>query len=175
MLQVALYMFRLNIFQNMKHKLEIYLKFCIPYRILFVYLQHHAFAGMSIPVFHLNITINGKKRTISFLENYENIFFGWGHGILESPEKKERTKVHYNVSKTKRGYKGDWIKKIKDSETWEFKTDINNKFIRLMAFEDNTTTPKSIIITHGFLKKKNKTPKKEILKTESIRRDYLNS
>lgn len=80
----------------------------------------------------------------------------------------------YNVSKTKSGLKGEWFKKIRDTRLWEFKTDINNKFIRLMAFENNTT-PKLIIITHGFLKKKNKLPKKEILKTESIRTDYLNS
>jgi len=63
------------------------------------------------------------------------------------------------------------LKKV-DKDIWEFRTSFKSKQIRLMAFWDKRT--KSLIIcTHGFIKKSQKLPSKELNKAKKLRAKYL--
>ena len=63
------------------------------------------------------------------------------------------------------------FKKLTDN-VWEFRTLYSGKAYRLFAFWD-TNQNSLVIATHGIIKKTQKTPKKEIEKTEKIRKEYL--
>ena len=94
----------------------------------------------------------------------------------ELPEKIKK-KFLFSFYKVKNGYKGEWFKKLKDSDgIFEFKERGLDKFYRIFAFWDKTLESKVLIIgTHGINKKSNKTPKKEIEKAEKIKRLYFNN
>jgi phage-related protein len=67
------------------------------------------------------------------------------------------------------------FKKLTD-EIWEFRTLYNGLQIRLLAFwhkQDGVET--FVIATHGFIKKTDKVPTKEIERALSIKRAYTNS
>lgn len=66
------------------------------------------------------------------------------------------------------------FKKLDDTDIWEFRTFYNKIKYRLLALGDKdngTNTP--VIATHGFIKKTQKTPSKEIAKAEEIRKEYF--
>ena len=63
------------------------------------------------------------------------------------------------------------FKKIKGTEIWEFRTEYDSNAYRMLAFYDKNA--KSLIVaTHGFVKKTQKTPAKEIEKAERIMKEY---
>ena len=65
------------------------------------------------------------------------------------------------------------FKKLDNSEIWELRTLFNGICYRLFAFWDNEI--KAMVgVTHGIIKKTQKTPKKEIEKAERIRQEYFN-
>ncbi|MBR5461773.1 MAG: type II toxin-antitoxin system RelE/ParE family toxin, partial [Butyricimonas sp.] len=66
------------------------------------------------------------------------------------------------------------FKKIDNSDIWEFRTLYSGTAYRLLAFWD-TDKDTLVIATHGFIKKTQKTPLKEIAKAEMIRKEYFNS
>ena len=110
-----------------------------------------------------------KEVDIVFLEEAEHYF-----GDLP---KKVKDKFTYNFTKTLSGYKGEWFEKLKStSGLFEFRVRDEVKFYRIFAFWDSTGTQKTLIVaTHGFDKKSNKTPSKEISKAERIKKKYFNS
>jgi len=110
-----------------------------------------------------------KEIEIVFLEEAEHYF-----GVL--PEK-VKDKFTYNFTKTILGYKGEWFEKLKStSGLFEFRVRDEVKFYRIFAFWDGTGTEKTLIVaTHGFDKKSNKTPPKEIAKAEQIKKNYFYS
>ena len=62
-----------------------------------------------------------------------------------------------------------------NNEIWEFRVRFSNKQIRLLAFWDKRSKKDTLVIaTNGFIKKAQKTAKKEINKAEQIRKDYFN-
>lgn len=68
------------------------------------------------------------------------------------------------------------FKKLDDTDIWEFRTHYNKIQYRMLAFWDkNSDVDTLVIATHGFIKKTQKTPQKEILKAEEIRKIYFNS
>jgi len=61
-----------------------------------------------------------------------------------------------------------------DDQIWEFRTRFKNKQIRLLAFWDKRDNQNTLAIaTNGFIKKPQKTPKKEIEKAEKLRNEYF--
>jgi phage-related protein len=95
--------------------------------------------------------------------------------FLSGLNEKDRDKIIYNIDKSRFINDPELLKKL-NSEIWEFRTIYNGKSYRLFAFGINSQHfNKSIIITHGFIKKSNKTPKKELEKAESIKRYFFNS
>jgi phage-related protein len=69
----------------------------------------------------------------------------------------------------------NFSKKLKD-EIWEFRSQYFGNQQRLLAFWDKTEQTNTLVIaTHGFVKKDNKVPPKEIDKAERIRQEYFNT
>jgi phage-related protein len=64
-----------------------------------------------------------------------------------------------------------YFKKLTASEgIWECRVQFGSNAYRLLCFfADNST----IVLTHGFIKKSQKTPRKEIEKAEFYRQDFL--
>lgn len=82
-------------------------------------------------------------------------------------------KLAYNIAKVSMGVKdSDIFKKLGDTDIWEFRARHGGNCYRLLSFWDNEA--KSLVIaTHGFVKKSEKTPKREIAKAEAIRKNYM--
>ncbi len=94
--------------------------------------------------------------------------------VLQQPQK-VREKIDYNLNKVKGGVMDkDLFKKLENSEIWEFRTLFNGICYRLFAFWDNRKGT-LVIVTHGIIKKSQKTPQKEIAKAEAMRKYYLNN
>ena len=84
-----------------------------------------------------------------------------------------KDKVVYNIRKVAGGIiDPELFKKLEGTDIWEFRTLFNGIAYRLLAFWD-TENETLVIATHGFIKKKQKTPKKEIAKAEQIRKNYF--
>lgn len=86
---------------------------------------------------------------------------------------KVQQKITYNYKKIEQGVMDkELFKKLENSEIWEFRTLFNGSCYRLFSFWD-TKTETLIIATHGIVKKSQKTPPKEIIKAEEIRKKYF--
>lgn len=84
-----------------------------------------------------------------------------------------KEKVTYNIRKVAGGIMDpELFKKLEGTDIWEFRTLFNGIAYRLLAFWD-TENETLVIATHGFIKKKQKTPQKEIAKAEQIRKNYF--
>ncbi len=65
------------------------------------------------------------------------------------------------------------FKELDNSEIWELRTLFNGVCYRLFAFWDNEIKA-LVMVTHGIVKKTQKTPKMVIGKAERIRQEYFN-
>lgn len=93
--------------------------------------------------------------------------------FLQSLPDKAYKKILYNVDRVARGEKNkELFKKLENSEIWELHTLYNGMVYRLFAFWD-TDTQTLVVATHGIIKKTQKTPKKEIARTEAIMKLYF--
>ncbi|MHB8846412.1 MAG: type II toxin-antitoxin system RelE/ParE family toxin [Nitrospirota bacterium] len=61
-------------------------------------------------------------------------------------------------------------KLVNTEEIWECRVQMGSNAYRMLCFFDGNAV---IILTHGFAKKSQKTPKQEIDRAEAYRRDYL--
>ena len=94
--------------------------------------------------------------------------------VSSLPEKAQK-KITYNLLKVEGGEVNKEIfKKLENSEIWEFRTLFNGTCYRLFAFWD-TEIKALVVVTHGIVKKTQKTPKKEIKKAEALRKEYFNN
>ena len=95
--------------------------------------------------------------------------------FLDTLRQDIKDKIVYNVDKVANGYMDkDLFKKLDGTDIWEFRTLYKGIQYRLLAFWD-TDAETLVIATHGFVKKTQKTPIKEINKAEAIRKLYFNS
>lgn len=95
--------------------------------------------------------------------------------FIASLSEKAQKKITYNLLRVEGGEMDkELFKKLENSEIWEFRTLFNGVCYRLFAFWD-TGIEALVIATHGIVKKTQKTPKKEIEKAETIRKDYFNN
>ena len=108
------------------------------------------------------------KRYEVFLSPEAQVFY-------DSLGLKEQRKIDFVIDKVEINLFGDWFKKLSSSKgIWEFVVDFRGVFYRLLSFFD-TEEPNDplIVVTHGFKKKTNKTPKNEIEKAESFKKKYF--
>ena len=95
--------------------------------------------------------------------------------FLDTLRQDVKDKIIYNVDKVANGYMDkDLFKKLDDTDIWEFRTLYKGIQYRLLAFWD-TDAETLVNATHGFVKKTQKTPRKEINKAEAVRILYFNS
>ena len=86
---------------------------------------------------------------------------------------KVQQKITYNYKKIEQGVMDkELFKKLENSDIWEFRTLFNGSCYRLFSFWD-TETETLVIATHDIVKKSQKTPPKEIIKAEEIRKKYF--
>lgn len=65
-----------------------------------------------------------------------------------------------------------YLKKLAGTdEIWEVRAEYGGDTFRLLGFFDG---PRLVVLAHGFVKKTDKVPQKEIKQAEERRRDYLN-
>lgn len=96
--------------------------------------------------------------------------------FLNGLNSKIKDKIIYNIRKSTYIIDPELFKKLDDTDIWEFRTRYSNIQYRLLAFWDKINDVDTLVIaTHGFIKKTQKTPSKEITKAEEIRRMYFNS
>lgn len=93
--------------------------------------------------------------------------------FLISLPQKVADKIRYNIRRVQKGeHDPKLFKKLGDTEIWEFRTLYNKMAYRLFSFWD-TEKETLVIATHGIVKKKQKTPQKEIAKAQEFRRKYF--
>ena len=105
-------------------------------------------------------------------ERFKIIYLNDALEFLESLEEKVKEKIVYNISKAMFVVDKDLFKKMGDTDIWEFRTMYRGMAYRLFAFWD-TESETLVVATHGFVKKSQKTPQKEIEKAEKIRTQYF--
>lgn len=94
--------------------------------------------------------------------------------FLETINLKAKNKILYNIHLVEGGLQDITIfKKLEGTDIWEFRTLYSGIAYRLLSFFD-TDTNSLIIATHGFIKKTQKTPSKEIDRAKAIRKEYFN-
>jgi phage-related protein len=105
-----------------------------------------------------------KKIDVKLLPEAESYF--------ESLPYKTKIKFLKIFSKIQILLKSENFKKLAGTEIWEFWYNAGSKFYRILAFWDADEETTTIVCTHGFDKKKNKTPSNEIKKAEAIKKTY---
>lgn len=94
--------------------------------------------------------------------------------FLSELSDKPKAKILHNINLVAAGMiDNELFKKLGDTDIWEFRTWYAGIWYRILAFWD-TANGALIVTTHGFCKKSDKTPKKEIDKAMSIRKEYFN-
>lgn len=84
-------------------------------------------------------------------------------------------KLAFNVRKVRMEVKDKNIfKKLTGTEIWEFRALHDGNCYRLLSFWD-TRSDTLIVATHGIVKKSQRTPKKEIIKAEAMRKEYFDN
>ena len=82
-------------------------------------------------------------------------------------------KIFYNIDLAEQTNDPKLLKKLQN-DIWEFRTKYAGLQIRLLAFWDKTDGKNTLVFaTHGFIKKVDKVPKKEIDRAIRIKNEYL--
>ncbi len=104
---------------------------------------------------------------------FEVLFLEPAKVFLDNLDGKSREKVLFNIRKSREVNDAELFTKM-THEIWEFRTLYNNRKIRLLAFWDTIEGKQTIVVaTHGFIKKTQKTPSKEIERALQLRKEYF--
>lgn len=108
------------------------------------------------------------------MENkFKIIYTEEAHRFISSLPEKVQDKIVYNIMKSSVVMDKELFKKLSGTDIWEFRTLYGGVCYRLLAFWD-TEEDTLVVATHGFIKKTQRTPTKEIDRAEEIRREYFN-
>lgn len=106
-------------------------------------------------------------------ERFKVVYSAEAREFLQRVEVKTRDKIVYNIDKAVCTLDPELFKKL-TGNIWEFRTLYNGKQYRLLAFWDKTASIDTLVIaTHGFIKKTQKTPPKEIERANEIMKAYF--
>jgi phage-related protein len=107
------------------------------------------------------------------LKFFETLFLEEVEFFLDSLDSKTVSKIIYLIDLAEHTNDPKLFKKI-NKDIWEFRIQYFGLQVRLLAFWDNSKEKKSLVVaTHGFIKKNNKVPNREIKKAEKIKKVYL--
>lgn len=107
------------------------------------------------------------------MNKFEVVYLEDTRQFLMSLDSKTRAKILYNIDRAK-GLNDPKLFKKLNNNIWEFRTLYNGLQYRLLAFWDKSQNT-LVVATHGFIKKVDKVPEKEMDKAESLREDYFKS
>lgn len=106
---------------------------------------------------------------------FETIFLDEAKRFLKTLQPKIVKKVLYNIDLAQQTNDPKLFKKLKN-DIWEFRTKYAGLQVRLLAFWDKTDNKETLVIaTHGFIKKMDKIPTKEINRAVRLKDKYFNS
>ena len=95
--------------------------------------------------------------------------------FLDLLDEKVRAKIIYNITKAQFSSNKELFKKLNE-EIWEFRTLYQGIAYRLFAFWDKSEKDlELVILTHGLIKKTEKTPKADLAKSKRLRSSYFDS
>src|SRR5690554_5738542 len=104
---------------------------------------------------------------------FETEFLEEAKKFLKTLQPKTVKKVFYNIDLAEQTNDPKLFKRLK-KEIWEFRTKYAGLQIRLLAFWDKTDNKETLVIaTHGFVKKSDKVPKKEIERAVRLKEEYF--
>jgi phage-related protein len=104
---------------------------------------------------------------------FDVVFSDEAFEFLQRLDKKHMEKILFNIRRAQCEKDIALFKKVHD-EIWEFRTLYAGIQYRLLSFWDNTRYTKTLVFaTHGFIKKTDKLPLKEIEKAYRIREKYF--
>jgi phage-related protein len=104
---------------------------------------------------------------------FETIFLDEAEDFVAALDIKIIKKVLYNIDIAEQTKDPKLFKKL-EREIWEFRTTYLGIQIRLLAFWDKEDNKETLVLaTHGFIKKTNKVPIKEINRAVAIRAEYF--
>lgn len=104
---------------------------------------------------------------------FETRFLEEADEFIATLDRKSANKVFYNIDLAEQTNDPKLFKKLQ-GEIWEFRSKYLSNQNRLLAFWDKTESTKTLVLTtHGFVKKNQKVPQKEIDKAERIRQEYF--
>lgn len=107
------------------------------------------------------------------MQYFQTIFLEEADEFIASLDKKAANKVFFNIDLAEQTNNPKLFKKL-NGEIWELRTKHFGNEIRLLAFWDKEDPIETLVLaTHGFLKKTDKVPSKEIGRAENIRRKYF--
>lgn len=106
---------------------------------------------------------------------FKTIFLDEAEDFVAALDLKTIKKILYNIDLAEQTKDPKLFKKL-ESEIWEFRTKYSGILIRLLAFWDKEDSKETLVLaTHGFVKKTDKLPKKEIDRALTIRSEYFNN
>ncbi len=95
--------------------------------------------------------------------------------FLAGLDSKTIKKIFYNIDLAEQTNDSKLFKKLQN-DIWELRTKYGGLQIRLLAFWDKSNNKETLVIaTHGFIKKVDKVPAKEIERAERLRDKYFNN
>lgn len=106
---------------------------------------------------------------------FETRFLEEAEAFLSKLDSKTVRKVLYNIDLAEQTNDPRLLKKL-TSDIWEFRTRFSGLQIRLLAFWDKSSEKSTLVIaTHGFIKKVDKVPQKEIERASRLKEKYFES
>lgn len=90
--------------------------------------------------------------------------------FINSLDGKVKSKILYDITRAQYERNNELFKKLTD-DIWEFRTRYQGTAYRLLAFWDKNTRS-LVVATHGFIKKKQKTPSNEIKRAQELMKKY---
>lgn len=107
------------------------------------------------------------------MEYFKTRFLEEAEKFIAALDKKAAMKVFYNIDLAAQTNDPSLFKKLQ-KDIWEFRTKYRGQQIRLLAFWDKTKNKETLVFaTHGFIKKVDKIPSKEIDRALNIREKYF--
>ena len=106
---------------------------------------------------------------------FETEFLDEAKKFLKTLQPKTVKKVFYNIDLAEQTNDPKLLKKL-NGDIWEFRTKYAGLQVRLLAFWDKTDSSETLVIaTHGFIKKVDKVPAKEIERAKRLKDNYFKS
>ena len=107
------------------------------------------------------------------MKKFDILLLEEARDFLLSLDEKTKEKILFNFRKAEYINDPKLFKKLTDN-IWELRTEYNSIQYRFLAFWDKRAASTIVVSSHGFIKKVDKVPKKEIEKAEAIRKIYFN-